>query len=266
VQKFTRPLTREIELAGERLALTFDETGISLRPVGSRRPPRQVSWAALICQIATGDGGTPAPEAVTEAVQSIKGGSPAKASPKKPESETAPAEASNHPIAAAWERLEKWLATHRKRYFEGLAPGASPAELQELEAAQGMPLPAPLLAWLSRHNGQSHDFVGSFVESWNLMNAKEIAEAKRDLDAMPAETAGGWQKAWIPFLSDDEGDYMVIDRSQPEGPVREYWQGQAEHPVVAPSPAAWLNDFVQRVERGELVEDPERGLFLHTRA
>src|ERR1700732_5536090 len=48
VQKFTRPLTREVELAGGRLAFTFSEQGIAVRPVGSRRPPREITWGALV--------------------------------------------------------------------------------------------------------------------------------------------------------------------------------------------------------------------------
>jgi len=49
VQKFTRPITREIEFAGLRLAVTFGENGIEVRPVGSRKPPREVSWPAFLC-------------------------------------------------------------------------------------------------------------------------------------------------------------------------------------------------------------------------
>jgi len=36
VQKFTRPITREVEIGSERLAFTFGEQGIAVRPVGSR--------------------------------------------------------------------------------------------------------------------------------------------------------------------------------------------------------------------------------------
>src|SRR4051794_34257710 len=49
MQKFTRSLTREIEVEGERVSVTLDETGITLRPVGSRRPPHTVSWIGVLC-------------------------------------------------------------------------------------------------------------------------------------------------------------------------------------------------------------------------
>jgi hypothetical protein len=78
VQKFTRPITREIELAGERLALTFTEEGLSVRPVGSRRPPWEVSWSAVLGFLTlqrpsheelSGD-------ELTRAVQALKSGTP----------------------------------------------------------------------------------------------------------------------------------------------------------------------------------------------
>src|SRR5262245_47295043 len=49
MQKFTRSLTREIEVGGERVAVTLDETGMTLRPVGARRPPHTLSWAQVLC-------------------------------------------------------------------------------------------------------------------------------------------------------------------------------------------------------------------------
>jgi hypothetical protein len=80
VQKFTRPLTREIELGGERLALTFSEKGVAIRPVGSRRPPHEVSWSALLA-LATGHapavGSSPTAEGVTASLAALKGGAPA---------------------------------------------------------------------------------------------------------------------------------------------------------------------------------------------
>jgi len=48
MQKFTRNLTREITLAGERLALTLSEEGLQVRAVGTRRPPLQLSWGAAL--------------------------------------------------------------------------------------------------------------------------------------------------------------------------------------------------------------------------
>src|SRR5437870_2253392 len=49
MMKFTRPITREVEVGGERLAVTMGEQGVSFRPVGARRPPKELSWAAVLC-------------------------------------------------------------------------------------------------------------------------------------------------------------------------------------------------------------------------
>jgi hypothetical protein len=74
VQKFTRPITREIEIGGERLALTFSEQGIAVRPVGSRKPPKEIGWAGILTHMTGPSGsGTPSPEQVTAAVDQLRG-------------------------------------------------------------------------------------------------------------------------------------------------------------------------------------------------
>jgi hypothetical protein len=88
VQKFTRPITREIEIGGERLALTFSEQGIAVRPVGSRKPPKEITWAAVLTHM-TGPSGseTPSPEQINAAVEQLRG--PGSKPAPKPESESA---------------------------------------------------------------------------------------------------------------------------------------------------------------------------------
>jgi hypothetical protein len=80
MMKFTRPITREIELSGERLAVTMGDQGVSFRPVGSRKPPREISWGMILC-CATGQHCSPghdaAPGSVTEALQALKSAPPA---------------------------------------------------------------------------------------------------------------------------------------------------------------------------------------------
>jgi hypothetical protein len=87
MMKFKRPITREIELGGERVAVTMGEQGISFRPVGSRKPPRDLSWPAILC-CATGQpllaSNEASPESITAALQTLKG---APASPSKPAAE-----------------------------------------------------------------------------------------------------------------------------------------------------------------------------------
>jgi hypothetical protein len=72
VQKFTRPITREIEFGGLRLAVTFGEQGIAVRPVGSRKPPREISWPAFLSHLTEHSGQEPTPEQIASAANSFK--------------------------------------------------------------------------------------------------------------------------------------------------------------------------------------------------
>jgi hypothetical protein len=98
VQKFTRPITREVEIGGERLAFTFGEQGIAVRPVGSRKPPKEISWATLLTHM-TGPSAAAAsgPDQGTATLEQshAPGSKPA----SKPDSENAPASSTVSPTA-----------------------------------------------------------------------------------------------------------------------------------------------------------------------
>ncbi len=154
-------------------------------------------------------------------------------------------------------RLEAWLAKNRKRFLAALQPGASDAGLRSLEAALKRPVPEALRTLLAWRNGQGEDCVGYFEDRWVLMRSAMIAAVKPGLDADAKET--GWQPAWIPFLDDDQGDYLALDTSQSPPLVRLFLLGEKQHAVAAPSLSAWLTTFVENLEKGRYTEDPERG-------
>jgi len=96
VQKFTRPITREIEIGGERLALTFSEQGIAVRPVGSRKPPKEITWAGVLTHMTDPSAsGTPSPEQISATVEQLRGSASKPA--HKPEPESAPQHAPTPP-------------------------------------------------------------------------------------------------------------------------------------------------------------------------
>jgi cell wall assembly regulator SMI1 len=268
VQKFTRPITREIELGGERLAVTLTESGVSMRPVGSRKPPWEAGWGAVLCQLADRDP-APTPDEVAAAVAALKKGKPAKKAAREPAAAnpTATAETKADPsgrLAGRLSRPERWLAKHRPRFLKSLQPGASEVELQALQAELGLELPEELRTLLAWHNGQGEGYAGRFEENWLFLGTERIASAKRDLDLQAPGNGDrtGWRPEWIPFLDDDGGDYLCLDTGAPGVPVRAFWLGQPEHPVVAPSLTDWAEEFVKAVEAGEYHEEPERGTFL----
>jgi cell wall assembly regulator SMI1 len=297
MQKFTRALTREIEVAGERLAVTLDEQGLTIRPVGARRPPHTMSWTACVCAC-VGQGDAPSDEQVQHALKSLRAGAPKTASQPESAGENTPvtppgagtavpagtpadsgraehAPTRSQPSASVptpppggdaslrdlLARIDQWLKTHRPRFLHALQQGATPAECDALSTAVGAPIPDELRNWLSWHNGQNAAVPGALVENWHLMSTQQIADAKKDLDA---ENHAGWQHAWIPFLDDDNGNYLCLDPTRPGVAVRECWRGRAEHDVAAPSLAAWVQDFLRGLEGGAYTEDPERGTFIRS--
>jgi cell wall assembly regulator SMI1 len=275
MQHFTRSLTREIEVGGERLAITLSKEGVSVRPVGGRKPPYHMSWGAWLCACVN-HSGDPAPtvEQVRQAFETVKAGAakpkenpaastdskPAPPVPYMPPASPSTASDPTH-LTTLLSRVDHWLMEHRRRFHHALLPGATAAECDSLATLLGQPLPEELRSWLSWHNGQSADIPGAFEQNWVLMSAKDIAETKKELDG---EAHEGWQRAWVPFLDDEKGNYLCLDIHSPGCPVRECWQGRAEHGVVSPSLAAWVEDFVIALERGAYVEDPERGALVRS--
>jgi cell wall assembly regulator SMI1 len=245
VRKFTRPLTREIEVAGRRLAVTLSQRGVSVRPVGSRKPPRELTWAEFVALL---DDQPPPPTELQGADRMPRA-----------EETTLP-----QPVTALkavgtpdWlGRLDRWLAAHRPRYSAALRPGATATELARLKAKLERDVPPELAELLRWHNGQKSGHVGQLEQTWVFLTADRIAEAKRELDAEAEDT--GWQREWIPILEDDQGGFLVLDGER----VLAFWPGQGDPADVAPSLQAWIADFVAAVERGEYTEDPERGDFI----
>jgi hypothetical protein len=74
VQKFNRALTREIEVGGERLAVTLSEQGLLFRVVGSRKPPYEMTWAACLSACTQGREHPPGESEIAEALKALRAG------------------------------------------------------------------------------------------------------------------------------------------------------------------------------------------------
>ena len=90
------------------------------------------------------------------------------------------------------------------------------------------------------------------------MSTEQIAEAAKDLAAEPRN---GWKAGLIPLLDDDQDDFVCLDTTHAGAPVVECWRGHSAATVTAPTLVAWLEGFAAALEKGEYVEDSERGSF-----
>lgn len=266
MQKFTRALTREIEIEGERLAVTVDANGVTLRPVGSRRAPLHLSWSGVLCAMSghLPAGATPNFAEIQQALRSLRGNNTVRGSeppsPVPPPRFTPVVAASSSPVGipTLLGRLDSWLQRHRDRYHEALLPSATAEELNGLAQVLGQPVPMELRQWLTWHNGQHEDLLGAFYGAFNLMSTEQIAASWQERQS---RHEASWNPAWIPFLDDYQDNLLVLDPRQPGCAVREVWRGREDHPMVASSLQVWLQQFVNDVEAGCYYEDPERGEF-----
>ena len=155
-------------------------------------------------------------------------------------------------------KIDSWLAKHRSGYHAGLLDGATDAYCNALSSALGTPLPADLQTLLKWHNGLECRRDGSIWSGVFLLGTDQIAETMKDLAEEPRNS---WKPGLIPFMDDDQDDYVCLDTTQAGVPVVECWRGQSHAAVTAPSLTAWMEDFAAALGKGEYVEDPERGSF-----
>ena len=171
--------------------------------------------------------------------------------------------------ADAWTRLETALEPLVPALPDDLAPPASDASLDALEARAGLDARAALSALYGRHDGQTGGAPGLFV-GLRFLPATEAADEWtrwtdmiRDDPSLLADITvtsqpGGavqpvyFSDAWIPIAADGAGNGLAVDLAPgPDGTAGQIISFGADEPVrtvVAPSAAAliaWLADAVE---------------------
>ncbi|HYO65816.1 MAG TPA: SMI1/KNR4 family protein [Archangium sp.] len=184
-------------------------------------------------------------------------------------------------VRKAWRRIEDWMRENLPRFTKALQPPASPETIQQAEATVGVPFPSDLREFLSVHDGQSPDELEVFAR-WAPLSLERIVsiwqrseervqrgviqtEDNPDIRIHGPVRPRWWDRAWIPFAKDAEGDLLCLDLNPPpggqHGQVILFIHDADKREVVAPSLGSWLERLAGDFESGRYAVEPA-GLYL----
>lgn len=174
--------------------------------------------------------------------------------------------ASSRRVALAFERIERWLdANGATEIARNLAPPATRAQIDEVEAQLRTPLHPDLRALWSRHGGErggrSH-FVGGLEllapassSSWSSFIAAIVQNLRADPDLRRESQVTeqeAMSDAWLPVAYASKEEQVVV--SCLTGRVF-YCVDFPAIRLIAASVGAWLESYADRLEESEFRVD-----------
>lgn len=179
-----------------------------------------------------------------------------------------------------WERIEAALAERFPELLATLNPGASEEAIVASEAALGIRFPDDFRLSVKRHDGQGafRRLMGvgpllpleGIVVQWQvwkeLLDDGTFEDDGEPFESMPhpGVKPDWWNARWIPITHDGSGNHDCLDLDPADGgssgQVIEMWHDDDIRPLNAPSLTAWLTEFLEELEAGELVLTDEYGL------
>ncbi|MCP3138354.1 SMI1/KNR4 family protein [Pyxidicoccus xibeiensis] len=177
-----------------------------------------------------------------------------------------------------WRRLKAWFQDYAPEVVASLNPGATEAQLVQLEERLGRRLPEDFRESYLLHNGQDDDATGLVFGmeiqplDWSMEQMNWLEEFPRmapDLlhneGARPAEAVHSLRAhpAWVPVTWDSGGNYMGLDMAPgPRGQVGQviiFGSRENTNYVVASSWRALLELVLHMLENGNVdLGDKER--------
>ena len=170
----------------------------------------------------------------------------------------------NPHLPATLARLEEWLAAHAPALHAQLVPGATDAQLDELETQIGQKLPEAYRALYRAHAYWGHafgldhiPFEGVYAGEWAVWQELE-ADFQRT-EGHSSHPAGAIRAqyinlGWIPFLGDWGGNSVGVDMNPgPQGKVGQvitFGRDERAKYVLADSLDAFLTEYLARLEAG----------------
>lgn len=170
------------------------------------------------------------------------------------------------------DRLERWLREHQPAFLDAMRPGATDAELDDLERAIGRTLPDDVRAFYRWRNGidsycpfdAEGQYVGPGNPFWSHFRPMPLHEigaehaefcAYAEADWKDAARPTWWHPAWVPFLSLDECQlWYCVDTvgvwTGTRGQIVCFDNKGEDRTIEAASLGDWLQIRVEDLERG----------------
>ena len=169
-----------------------------------------------------------------------------------------PRMADDSAVAGHWARVEAWLQKKARRIHRSLAPGASDAQIAELERKLGITLPDDVRSSFRIHDGAEESDLFPSTEpddmAYSLMSLAEIAEAYGSVCKWPH-----WRSDWVPLATNGGGDYQAVALSSGE-----IVEANHETGAVKPVACSWtarLADLANGLEAKRYKYDADSGII-----
>ncbi|AZM51209.1 SMI1/KNR4 family protein [Streptomyces sp. WAC 01529] len=176
-------------------------------------------------------------------------------------------------IDDAWQRIESWLERNAPATMASLLPGASEAEIEELQESLGVRLPVGLRALWSRRAGVGPDSTPGFMPRECVLMSFEVVRRvyerqmflrRQDEEAQQrtgdTEEITVWRPSWIPFASIGADALSGLCLDAETGRIW-YWCEYAERSIQFESLTDYVEEMADVLEVPLLAEEARVGLM-----
>jgi cell wall assembly regulator SMI1 len=178
------------------------------------------------------------------------------------------------PVTESFAKFQAWMLENAPDV--NFHPPANPAAIENFSAKSSLNLPEDLRQILLISDGETRKSAGA-IGNWRLMPIAEIQAAwgwitrvtaigafsELKTQTSPYLNDAWWHPGWVPFVSNDAGDYFCIDTQPPDhdryGQILLFFQDRPERPLVAASLGAWLDRVIRDLSDGVYTYDEITG-------
>ena len=153
-------------------------------------------------------------------------------------------------------KLNKNIRETRPEYYSKLQNPLTEQEISELETKYNKTLPPDLKELYLWKNGQRQDCYKAFVNNSMFEPLENVLARCTELTEMIGydfEIENWWNENWLPIFSNGGGSYICYDLkgifTGQKGQIVEYWKGDNDRSVIAPSLADFLDSLNQYYEK-----------------